>query len=110
MRKIPVDELAIKIEEWKRLGIDARLSLIEWIHVEAHGMDNDPAREICIHTIHAYYDPKSEENVGIVEILRQPYDAGGYCLRPEVKERAETRSSPGELPDPGIGRMPWKKP
>ena len=107
-RNVRIDEDAYTFEEWARLGIEQRNGL-EFIHVEAHAVADNPIRRMCFHVVHAYFDIEEQENVGIASVLRQNWDAGGYCLKPEVVQRAETRSGTNKNDvgyDPLIGRLP----
>lgn len=104
---ILIDEEKYTEEEWERIGIEAD-SRFGLINVRVHKVPGEERTEMCFHTVCTFYDPERQENTGVIEILRQKWDAGGYYLKPESKARKVTKSdlSQDQGHDPYIGRLP----
>lgn len=90
-------------EEQKRIGIDLK-SDFQLVSLFVHAVGGKERTDMCFHTQHTYYIPDKDETVGVLEVLRQKWDAGGYYLKPTAINHRETRSSLGD--DPTIGRLP----
>lgn len=105
-KNVSIDEEDYVREEWGRLGIEAGRK-IGMISVRIHKVQGQERDEMCFHVVHTTYDPVKHENTGVIEVLRQKWDSGGYSLRPESIDKKIIKSdlSQDEGYDPLIGRL-----
>lgn len=106
-KNVPIDEEDYVRKEWDRLGIEAGRK-IGMISIRIHKVQGRERDEMCFHVVHTTYDPVKHENTGVIEVLRQKWDSGGYSLQPTSINKKIMKSdlSQDEGYDPLIGRLP----